>query len=133
MPYPRDSRRPEVRSSLILLLLTLVLVATYAVAATPASAYEAWQHGGARESTCDSSGCHRNQTPSNTACIQSGCHSGFTVSGGQKCWDCHRPGSAPSVACAGSCHLYRSGGEGGAYDVAFTHGASPHLGASGYG
>ena len=133
MPYLRDSRRPEVRPSRLFLLLSLVLLVTCAVLAAPALAYDPWEHGGANESTCDLSGCHKDQTPTNAACTQSGCHTNYTVSGAKKCWDCHEPGSAPTTTCAGSCHLYRANGEHPAYDVAFTHGATPHLGASGYG
>jgi hypothetical protein len=57
----------------------------------------------------------------------------MTTSGSQLCWQCHEPGKAPAIACSGSCHLYRASGDNPAYDVAFSHGASPHLGASGYG
>jgi hypothetical protein len=133
VPYLRDSRRPEVRPSRLFLLLPLVLLVTFAVLAAPALAYDPWEHGGAQESTCDSSGCHKDQTPSNTACLQSGCHAGFSTANAKKCWDCHQPGSAPTVSCSGTCHLYRANGEHPAYDVAFTHGDTPHLGASGYG
>jgi hypothetical protein len=110
---------------LILIALLLVLVA----AATPASAYENWEHGGARERTCDSSGCHRDQTPGNTACV--GCHSGYTTSSSKKCWDCHEPGTSPASDCAAACHLNQGGSDN--YSTSFTHGQSPHLGASGYG
>ena len=133
MPHHRDSRRPEVRKTLPLLLLSLVFLVTCAAVAGPALGYEPWEHGGATESTCDASGCHRDQTPSNAACQRSGCHSSLTTAGGRLCWQCHKPGQAQSVACAGTCHLYRANGENPAYDVAFSHGDSPHLGASGYG
>ncbi len=58
---------------------------------------------------------------------------GFTTSGSQKCWDCHAPGSAPPSACADTCHLFQANGEHPSYPTAFTHGVTPHLGASGYG
>lgn len=133
-PEVRSARRPEVRSSrLFLPLLALVLFVTCAVAAGPALGYESWEHGGAGESTCNSSGCHQDHPPSNTACVTAACHGGMTTSGSQLCWQCHEPGNAPTIACAGSCHLYRESGEDPKYDVAFTHGVSPHLGASGYG
>ena len=114
---------------LILIALLLALL----VAATPASAYEDWEHGGAGESTCDVSGCHKDKPATSAACVQSGCHAGYTTSGPKKCWDCHAPGSAPSVSCAGSCHLLQGNGDNPSYPTAFTHGATPHLGASGYG
>jgi hypothetical protein len=131
VPYPND-RRPQVRSfRLLLMLLALGLLAASAAAA-PALGYDNWRHGGATQSTCNASGCHVHQAASNTACVN--CHTGYTTSGSQMCWDCHQPGSAPSVACSGSCHLFASsGGENHSYSVAFSHGDSPHLGASGYG
>ena len=133
MPYLWNSRRPDVRSLSLALLLTLAVIAVAAVLAAPALAYDPWEHGGARESTCDSSGCHRDQTPTNTACLQPGCHVGYAAAPAKKCWDCHEPGTRPAADCAASCHLYRTRGDDPVYDVAFTHGATPHLGASGYG
>lgn len=133
MPY-RNDRRPEVRSArLFLPLLALVFLFTCVAGAGPALGYESWRHAGAGESTCNSSGCHQDRTPSNTACTTANCHGGLTTSGSQLCWQCHEPGNAPTVDCAGTCHLYRANGDNPSYDVAFTHGASPHLGASGYG
>jgi len=113
--------------------MLMALLFALLVAAAPASAFEDWEHGGAKESTCDSSGCHKDDQPiTNTACI--GCHSGRTTSGSQKCWDCHAPGATPPSSCADSCHLFQaSGDEDYSYSIAFTHGTTPHLGASGYG
>jgi hypothetical protein len=139
VPYPND-RRSEVRSPrlLHLLLLALVLVVTSVVFAGPALGLESWRHGTATsQSTCNASGCHSDganiNNATNAACLQSGCHAGLTTSGGQKCWGCHQPGHAPTGGCTGSCHLFQAGGEGGSYSTAFSHGSTPHLGASGYG
>ena len=65
------------------------------------------------------------------------CHAGFKSVPGTTCWTCHAPGqdtstlSSPATACSQSCHLFDA--TTGAYDTAFTHGATPHLGASGFG
>ena len=136
MPHLRDSRRPEVRPLFPLLLLSLVLLFTFAVAASPASAWEDWRHDTAtQKSSCSASGCHSDganpANGTNAACVS--CHTGYTTAGGKKCWDCHQPGSAPAVACSGSCHLFALSGEDFSYPTAFTHGESPHLGATGYG
>jgi hypothetical protein len=112
----------------VLVVTLLVLLA----AAAPVSAYSEWNHGTAiGKRSCNASGCHDDQTPSNAACV--GCHSGLTTSGAQKCWDCHAPGTSPAPDCAGSCHLFRADGDDPSYPIAFSHGATPHLGASGYG
>jgi hypothetical protein len=127
----RRTRHLSTTRTTSLLLILIALLFALLVAATPASAYEDWEHGGAKESTCDSSGCHKDKPATNTACV--GCHSGYTTSGAQKCWDCHEPGAAPPVSCAGSCHLFQANGDNPAYPTAFSHGVTPHLGASGYG
>jgi hypothetical protein len=127
----RRTRHQSTTRTTSLLLILIALLFALLVAATPASAYEDWEHGGAKESTCDSSGCHKDKPATNTACV--GCHSGYTTSAAQKCWDCHEPGAAPPVSCAGSCHLFQANGDNPAYPTAFSHGVTPHLGASGYG
>ena len=119
---------PATRTTSLLLILIASLFALVA-SALPASAYEKWQHGGARESTCDSSGCHNDRPATNTSCV--GCHSGYTTSPSKKCWDCHEPGTSPASDCAAACHLNRGGSDN--YSTSFTHGPTPHLGASGYG
>jgi len=122
-------------TSLLLILLALLLALL--VGAAPASAFKEWRHNTATEQkACDSSGCHdegdrADRAVSNAACV--GCHSSDTTSGSQMCWDCHAPGTAPSVSCSGDCHLYQASGEHPAYPIAFSHGLTPHLGASGYG
>jgi hypothetical protein len=126
---------PRPRTSLPLLTL-LALAVALLLGAAPALAYENWEHGRATESTCNSSGCHVRTTPVNTACLASGCHAAFTTSGGGKCWQCHRPGQDTSgwrtaAACTGTCHLNQNNSE--SYSATFSHGSSPHLGASGYG
>ena len=75
----RTARPSSPRTFFPLLILSALLLAL--VAAAPALAYEDWEHGGASESTCDSSGCHATGRPSNTACLASGCHAAFTTSG----------------------------------------------------
>ena len=115
------------------LLLTLVALVVYAA---PAAAWEPWEHGGADEDTCDSSGCHQERASSNTSCLASSCHAGFQTSGSQKCWRCHRPGQSTSSwrsasGCTAVCHL--EDGDRNDYASSFSHGTSPHLGASGYG
>ena len=130
MASRRTRHRPTARTTSLLLILIALLLALL-VAAAPASAYDGWKHGGATQSTCDTSGCHKDKPASNTACV--GCHSGYTTSGSQKCWDCHKPGSAPSVSCSGDCHLFQAGGDNPSYPTSFSHGVTPHLGASGYG
>ena len=125
--------RPSSPRTVVPLLILIALLLTLLVAAAPASAFKEWKHSTATEkkSCSDTSGCHKDQPASNTSCT--GCHSGFTTSGSQKCWDCHAPGAAPAAGCAGSCHLFQANGEHPAYPTAFTHGTTPHLGASGYG
>jgi len=125
--------RPSSPRTVFPLCILIALLFALLVAAAPASAYDSWEHGGASKSTCDLSGCHGDKTPTNAACLQSGCHVGFTTSGSKKCWDCHAPGSAPASSCTGSCHRFQAGGDNSSYPTAFTHGATPHLGASGYG
>ncbi|MCX6363061.1 MAG: hypothetical protein NTW58_02605 [Actinobacteria bacterium] len=130
MANRRARRRPTARPTSLLLILIALLLA-FRVAAAPASAHEDWEHGGAKQSTRDSSGCHKDKPASNTAYV--GRHSGHTTSGSQMCWDCHEPGSATSVSCGRDCHLFQASGDHGAYPTAFSHGVTPHLGASGYG
>lgn len=116
-------------SPLPVLVVTLLVLL---VAAAPVSAYSEWNHATATgKRSCNSSGCHGDQTSTNAACV--GCHSGFTTSESQKCWDCHAPGTSPVSDCAGSCHLFRANGDDPSYPIAYSHGATPHLGASGYG
>ena len=118
-------------------LLVLVCVAAVtAVVAGPALAWEDWEHDTAnRQSSCNLSGCHQDganpANGTNAACVS--CHTGYTTVNGKKCWDCHQPGNAPAVACSGSCHLFKLSGEDFSYPTVFSHGDSPHLGASGYG
>ena len=128
----RRTRHLSTTRTTSLLLILMALLFALLVGAAPASAFQEWKHGTATEKkSCDSSGCHKDQAASNTSCTS--CHSGFTTSGAQKCWDCHAPGAAPPADCASSCHLYQANGDHPAYPTAFTHGATPHLGASGYG
>jgi len=128
--------RPSSPRTFFPLLILIALLLALVAAAAPASAYEKWEHGGATESTCDVSGCHKKAPSSNTACLASGCHAAFTSSGGEKCWQCHRPGqsmtsSQTASGCTATCHMEL--GDKNAYATSFTHGTTPHLGASGYG
>jgi len=120
----------------LLILILIVTVVALLVGVVPALAYDGWPHDTATKSKCDIVGCHKDDPATNATCTQAGCHTpGYTTSGSNKCWDCHAPGSAPSASCAGTCHLFGSGGGdgGSSYPTAFTHGATPHLGAAGYG
>lgn len=125
--------RPSSPRTLFPLLILIALVVALLVGVAPALGYGGWQHDdGMSKASCNDSGCHRGQTPSNTACIN--CHSGRTTSGSKKCWDCHKPGTKPSSGCTTTCHLFQASGEEDYnYQTAFTHGTTPHLGASGYG
>ena len=138
----RSARRRSAsgRRVLPLLIVLVCAAAGAAVAAAPAHAFDEWIHGGIgslsesqQKAKCNSSGCHTDGTRTNASCVQSGCHTGYTTSGGAPCWDCHEPGSAPSVDCAGTCHRFSGSGSDFSYSVSFSHGATPHLGASGYG
>jgi len=128
--------RPSSPRTIFPLLILIVAVVALLVGVAPALAYDGWPHDTATKSKCDIVGCHKDDPATNATCTQAGCHTpGYTTSGSEKCWDCHAPGSAPSASCAGTCHLFGSGGGdgGSSYPTAFTHGATPHLGAAGYG
>ncbi|MFA4964304.1 MAG: hypothetical protein WC709_01490 [Thermoleophilia bacterium] len=95
--------------------------------AGPAAALSAWQHDSAVGCSC-----HSGSPPTDATCTA--CHSGFVSVPDKTCWSCHAPGqdtsslSSPSAACSQSCHLYDSFDK--RYTAEFTHGTSPHLGAS---
>ncbi len=117
--------------------LIAVLVASLAVAcaalsfsASSAHAFSTWAHDGATQ--C--SDCHSGSTPTDTNCQS--CHTGYQVAAGQNCWQCHEPGADQSAGqtaagCSATCHLWDPLLK--LYITPFTHGTSPHLGASGYG
>jgi hypothetical protein len=87
------------------LILVLAVVALFALTAGPASAYTAYQHGGA---VC--ANCHTvdiSTPPTNAQCAT--CHTGFTTahavgSTASTCWTCHTPGQDMSaVKTAAGC------------------------------
>lgn len=108
-------------------------VLALAFAAAPAHAFFGWEHGTATD--CVS--CHTTVGQDPTSAVCQTCHTAqFKLTAGQTCWTCHAPGAdtsalRTSAACASSCHLFSES----AHDfvVPFTHGGSPHLGASGFG
>ena len=57
------------------------------------------------------------------------------TSAGKLCWDCHEPGGSTSAlaTCTTTCHRFSGSGSNLSYNTVFTHGTTPHLGASGYG
>jgi hypothetical protein len=128
--------RPSIPRTIFPLLVLIAMAVILIAAATPAFAWDKWKHSSAQsEGDCYSSGCHQEPVnPSNTACV--GCHKTFTTTGGEKCWQCHKPGASMTAlqtasGCTSGCHMelgYRNN-----YGTDFTHGATPHLGASGYG
>jgi hypothetical protein len=127
----RIQYQSSLRAARPILVLCAIAVALLAFSA-PALAWDGWKHSSAQdEGACDGSGCHVESTSSNTSCI--GCHTSFTTSGGQKCWQCHRPGQSmttlqTAAGCSSSCHL--EAGDRNSYATAFTHGTAPHVGAS---
>jgi predicted thioesterase len=127
--------RPSIPRTIFPLLMLVAIVVALVAAATPALAFGGFQHDEATKAKCDIVGCHKDDPATNATCTQATCHaSGYTTSGSKKCWDCHKPGAAPSATCTGTCHLFQTGGgEDYTYQTAFTHGTTPHLGASGYG
>jgi hypothetical protein len=129
----RTPRSSSPRTIFPLLVLSALLLAL--VAAGSASAFKGFEHETASEKkscTDPSYGCHSNHPATNLTCV--GCHPGRTTTGSKMCWDCHKPGKAPPSGCAATCHVFKaSGGEDYDYLTAFTHGATPHLGAAGYG
>ena len=122
----------SLRLSATAVVVTVTLVAAVVVAlafsASPASAFSNWQHDGAVG--CQS--CHAEATPTDAACTN--CHSGFQSYPDDTCWSCHAPGmdtstlSTPSSACAQECHLWNSTQK--QYEIPFSHGPAPHLGAT---
>jgi hypothetical protein len=103
-----------------------------ALRAAPAHAFDGWQHDGATDCTP----CHNTvTTPGDSSC--QACHgSAFKPVPGFNCWSCHAPGQdtsawQTSAGCSTTCHLWNPSTL--AYDVTFTHGTTPHLGASGFG
>jgi hypothetical protein len=133
--------RPSNPRTIFPLLVLIAVVVAMLVASASAFAWgedkTTWEHGTAtQKSSCDGSGCHVKKTSSNDACLLSGCHAAFTSSGGQKCWKCHRPGQSMTAlqtasGCTTTCHTEL--GDRDSYGTTFSHGATPHLGASGYG
>ena len=74
---------------LVAIVVGIALVA--AMAAQPAAARPAYEHGGAVCATCHDSG------PTNATCTTS-CHTGgFTAVGSNTCWTCHDPGKSMST------------------------------------
>ncbi len=132
-----------VRLVLVAIAVGIAAAVLPAVAAAPAHAYGSWIHDsvpvGPGADAC--SFCHGDGSADNADCT-SLCHSGFMVTPGatvderftRSCWSCHEPGaatgplSATSAACTQECHLYTPVFK--RYEVAFAHGAEPHLGAS---
>jgi hypothetical protein len=123
----------------VIALLSGVLLA---LAASPAMALPAFQHGGATAARCAGT-CHDSQTPTNVACTA--CHAGgFAAAGGRHCWSCHAPGQdttslgSSSAACSQTCHIFTDNAADtgdacdvchGGYYVPFSHGTTPHVGA----
>jgi len=117
------------------LLILVTIVVALLVGVAPALAYGGWTHDdGMNKASCTdpSYGCHSDHPATNLTCV--GCHPGRTTAGSKMCWDCHEPGTAPPSSCAATCHVFKATGEEDYdYQTAFTHGTTPHLGASGYG
>ncbi len=102
-------------------------VLALALAASPAGAFDQWQHDGATGCVC-----HDNGKPTDATCTS--CHPGFVSYPDDTCWTCHYPGqdtstlSTPGTACSQECHLWNAAQK--AYTIPSTHGANPHLGSS---
>jgi hypothetical protein len=125
------SLKVGIAAAALLLLCAGVATAT-ALSPPPALALEGWTHDGASPCTV----CHDGEPLNDLTCTEA-CHSGFLSFPGKQCWSCHYPGqdtaplSTPSAACIQGCHLWDEATKD--YVVSFTHGPTPHLGASGYG
>ena len=135
-PGGRPSRtRVAVRWSVALVVVVALLgagAAVSALTAAPAHAFDGWQHDGAT----DCASCHTGSgTPGDSSCTF--CHgTTFKSVPGYNCWSCHVPGDVASIDsykadCSQICHLFNRSG--GGYNVDFSHGTDPHLGASGFG
>jgi hypothetical protein len=102
-------------------------VLALALAASPAGAFDQWQHDGATGCVC-----HDDGKPTDATCTS--CHPGFVSYPDDTCWTCHYPGqdtstlSTPGTACSQECHLWNAAQK--AYTIPSTHGANPHLGSS---
>jgi hypothetical protein len=119
-----------------ILLLTCLLLLVLLSLAGPATAYKGWTHSSATSKSSCVGGCHAESAPTNTTCTT--CHTAFKVRGTQKCWDCHKPGQATAswqllVGCTATCHVSTVASGQPSYSSAYTHSATVHLGASGYG
>ena len=107
-------------------LLAAVVVAL-ALLASPAAAFDGWQHDGAAGCSCHSQG-----KPTDATCTA--CHKHYASYPGETCWSCHAPGedtsrlSRPSAACSQECHLWDPATR--SYVVPSSHGTNPHLGSS---
>ena len=117
-------------------MLSGTLVAALLVLAVPAWAYGGWQHSTATSKSSCAAGCHAKTTPTNATCTS--CHTSYAARGSQKCWDCHAPGQATSswqlaAGCTATCHVSTTTSGKPSYTTSYTHGATAHLGASGYG
>ena len=128
------SRVAAVSALRVPITVAIVLVAVAALAApAPAPAYKEWNHSTAMGKRSCAVGCHAEQAPTNATCTV--CHTGFTSSRTLKCWDCHEPGQATSAwqsatGCATTCHRWTGTTEKPSYTTTFSHGATPHVGAS---
>jgi hypothetical protein len=115
-----------------LVILCAAATAALALSAAPASAFDGWGHDGAAQCV----DCHNGQPLNDQTCTKF-CHASFKSFPGRQCWSCHAPGantsslSTPSAACSQGCHVWDQAVR--AYTVPFTHGETPHVGASGYG
>ena len=101
-----------------------------------ARAWSGYKHGTAQSKGACTAGCHAETTLTNTTCTR--CHTGFKTRGTQKCWDCHEPGQSTTslqllAGCTTTCHISTATGDRPSYTVSFTHSATVHSGASGYG
>lgn len=120
----RGMRRWVVVAFAATALALAAVAAAAALHASPAHAYDAWEHDGATGCMC-----HLQGKPTDATCAA--CHTGFKSLEGYTCWSCHYPGqdttmmSFQSRNCALPCHMQSNGT---VYDKQFAHGI-PHRGA----
>ena len=119
--------RPGTRRLLPLAFALVLAFIALTLIPAAAEAREAWIHG-----TVVGCQCHF-IAMDDIACTTS-CHTGLKSVPGQKCWNCHAPGSDTSTlassdeACAQECHLYERTDYSYAYLTPYQHAAVPHFG-----
>ena len=109
--------------------LAVAIIALFGLAATPASAKKAHEHGTAQ--ACADCHVKNNVPPTNSECAAA-CHAGFKALSGQLCYSCHAPEQVvttwqTSAGCSQQCHLWDPAAK--TWTVVYTHGATPHNGA----